>query len=204
MAPSKSVGVLVGLLLLGLAVSAHDAAAGPPDYQDKVGVARWLAHQAVEGVLATTSTAFPGYAFGNTQSFADGTIKNSTGHLFFYVSNLDASIQDILVDPRCTFTLSEVETNFCKQNHYDAEDPRCARLTFVGTYRNVTSAEEPHAQAALFDRHPEMKSWNSQGSFHDFHFTTLEIEHIWLVDMFGGAADVDVKQYYARNNVTAL
>eukprot|EP00045_Choanoeca_perplexa_P013027 m.145148 g.145148 ORF g.145148 m.145148 type:complete len:196 (-) comp16215_c0_seq2:59-646(-) len=183
-------------LLLSLALANAVAASEPPAWQDKAGVARWLAHQSSYGVLSTTSTAFNGVAFGNPQSFADGTTDNSTGNLYFYVSALDQSMEDLLSNPRCSFTLTEAETSFCSSEKYDPEDPRCARLTFVGTYRNVTEAERPHAQAALFQRHPAMKTWESQGGFHNFHFTTIDLEVVWLIDMFGGATDVDVKQYY--------
>jgi hypothetical protein len=180
-----------------VAVAAIVVADDPPPYDQKARVARWLAHKATYGVLSTTSTQFGGVAFGNTQSFADGTVQNSTGHLFFYISNMDASIQDILVNPRCSFTLSEISTSYCEEQGLDPESPPCARLTFIGKYRNATEAEIPIARAAMFERHPIMRNWSTQGDFHNFHFTTMDLETIWLVDMYGGAAIISPQDYYS-------
>ena len=97
--------------------------------------ARWLVHNLSYGVLSTTSVQvcdptpsvsgrrfapsflsqacltdhqYDGVAFGNPQSFVDGTLDNSTGNLYMYVSGLDASMIDIAAKPEVSFTLSEV------------------------------------------------------------------------------------------------
>merc|ERR1712100_333707 len=125
----------------------------PPLFTQKAKTARWMAHHLDFGVLSTTSSNadFKGVAFGNPQSFADGTMDNSTGNLYWYMSPMDA------------------------------EDPRCTRCVFIGGMRSVTTAELPSAKEALFARHPEMESWPSD---HNFAVYTMDIENIWLIDMF--------------------
>jgi len=186
-------------------VSPAPSGVSPPLFFEKAKTARWLAHTLSYGVLSTTSTVFDGSAFGNPQSFSDGAVDNSTGHLYFYMSYLDASIQDITKNSSCSWTLSEqMVNNFCTQRSSlnpqgggDAEDPRCTRLTFIGKMQNVTDPNMLQAaQAALFPRHPEMKTWPSD---HMFKFYTMEIEHIWLIDMFGGASSIKPSDYYSTS-----
>jgi len=191
------------LLLLLACVVATTFASGPspPPFWDKAENARWLVHNLDYGVLSTFSSTMNSTAFGNPQSFADGAVDNSTGRLYFYVSTLDASCQDIEVNPSASFTLSlQMLDDYCTKEwapvskQIDPEDPRCTRLTLVGKVRNVTDAEEvAFANSSLFARHPEMASWPPS---HDFHFVTMDIEDIWLINMFGGASIVKPSDYY--------
>ena len=50
------------------------------------------------------------------------------------------------------------------------------------------------AKTAMFSKHPVMKDWYTGGSddTHNFGFWKLELEQIWLVDFFGGAALIDI------------
>jgi len=169
-----------------------------PIFTEKASTARWMAHELGFGVLSTTSTnaGYKGVAFGNPQSFADGTVDNSTGRLYWYMSPLDASAQDLSSDSRATWALSEqMLNNYCTKEKQDPEDPRCTRCVFVGALRNVTQADAlfPAARGALFARHPEMKEWPTD---HHFSFFTMDIEAIWLIDMFGGASHVKPADYY--------
>lgn len=118
------------------------------------GFARWLAHNTTYGVVSTFSHNMP-YPFGNIFSFADGPVNNASGHIYFYVSPLDASVQDIEVDSRCSLAVTQEDTGTCL---LDPEDPTCARLVFLGHMRNITESEHDFAKEALFSRHPEMKS----------------------------------------------
>lgn len=58
-------------------------------------------------------------------------------------------------------TLSE--TNYCKKNNYDPQDPRCAKLSLSGTIDVIQagSEDEKFAKTALFTRHPAMAKWPS-------------------------------------------
>ena len=87
--------------------------------------------------------------------------------------------------PECSVTLSE-EPLGCTL--FDAEDPNCAKVTFSGT---MGLASQPDmAQDALFSRHSQMKMWPAG---HNFTFYELRIEKIFLLDFYGGAADIDPK-----------
>ena len=68
-----------------------------PQFAEKERTARWMAHAIDWGVLSTISTrkGFEGQAFGNPQSFIDGSCANSTGVLYFYVTDADQSMKDI-------------------------------------------------------------------------------------------------------------
>jgi len=169
----------------------------PPPAADKALTARWMAHNLTYGVMSTQSLQYPGYAFGNPQSFVDGSVDNSTGHIYFYVSGLDASIKDIDVDAHASFTLTEEMSNsYCSAGDIDPEDPRCARLVFSGVMRNTTGDEFTAAKSNLFGRHPGMKSWPSD---HTWRIMTLDLSHIWLIDFFGGAAIIKPADYYAAS-----
>merc|ERR1711907_419064 len=114
----------------------------PPPFVEKAKTARWMAHNLTYGVLSTTSVAYKGVAFGNPQSFVDGSADNSSGMLYFYVSDLDASMQDVAANPVASFTLTEEFSNgYCSAGKIDPEDPRCARLVFTGSVNNTTGAE---------------------------------------------------------------
>eukprot|EP00939_MAST-03C_sp_MAST-3C-sp1_P004258 g4258.t1 len=175
---------------------------GAPDTDDKALTARWLAHTASFGVLSTTSQHLPGHdvAFGNPQSFCDG--PKGDGRLYFYVSDMDASMQDVASNSECSFALSEeFVQSACSSGSIDVEDPRCVRLVLSGNMVDVTDAqEEAEAKNAIFERHPSMKSWPSD---HHWKITTLNLTTIWLIDTYGGASIVDVDDYYRASFASA-
>jgi hypothetical protein len=161
--------------------------------------ARWMVHNLTYGVLSTTSTEFPGVAFGNPQSFVDGTIDNSTGHLYLYVSGQDASMIDIAQNPEVSFTLSqEMLDNYCSSTNLDPEDPLCVRVVLIGKADNVTADVDTWAKNALFERHPAMKSWPDD---HSFYVMTIELKSIWVIDAFGGATSIKPAEFFAAELV---
>lgn len=174
---------------------------------DKTGTARWMAKNLDWGVLSTISTrsegAELGQAFGNPYSFADA----NNGIPYFYASDLDASIIDAQTadgaSPRVTFALSEASyedgsLRACKIGQLlgDPENPPCARLVFSGDLATVEagSDEEAAAKAALFARHPSFANYPDD---HSFFVAKIELDGIWLIDFFGGAADIAPADYYA-------
>ena len=171
---------------------------GPPSPLNKAATARWLAHNTGWGSISTiqaTSRERPGSPFGNICSFSDGPSNNSTGTLYFLHSPLDASMIDVMENDLVSFALSEMQTGYCQGKEYDAEDPRCARLSLSGHLVSVTSSNEIKiAETALFTRHPVMEDWynGSEEDSHAFSFWKLELEEIWLIDSFGGAALIDI------------
>lgn len=152
------------LALAALASGAFSPSlAGPPVFTSKAKYARWLVSNLQAGVLSTTSVHLNGTAFGNPQSFAGDT----DGHLYFYTSSLDTSMQDVAKNPNASFALVLEELgNFCTNGRHqfeakgDPEDPRCARLTVMGAMRVCAPGTEvAAANSTLFAKHPEMKTW---------------------------------------------
>jgi len=177
--------------------TAHDPAHKQPPFWKKAENARWLVHEADWATLATTSVHLNGMAFANTRSFVDGPVDNATGVPYFLISTLDTSTEDLLKNDTCTLTLSQAEVN-CFQHGvtgaWDAEDPRCTRLSLTGRIEGVKDMDEKiFAEKALVSRHPIMEQWLQLGGF---HVVKLNIEHIWLIDMFGGASLIDVDEYF--------
>lgn len=179
--------------------ASHTPSKSKPFFLEKVTTARWLAHESLWGSIATTSVRLNGVAFGNTISMADGTAGKSTGIPYFYVSDLDESMKDLKVNPNCTLTLSEATVD-CTEKGLDPEDPRCVRLSLTGAMVDVTDADElSFAKEALFASHPVMQDWPTS---HDFKITKLDIQKIWLINFFGGAADISPKDYFAIKQVS--
>ena len=138
-------------------------------------------HNAKYGILSTISSAFSSFngkelPFGNIMSFAEGYTNSSTGVLYFQKSMLDISSKDVGINPACTlfitaesigpgycsmvctFTLENVFFNFLLQKGWDAQDPRCTRLSISGTLTAVTDETELKlAKQNLYRLHPSMK-----------------------------------------------
>mmetsp|Transcript_9795 Transcript_9795/g.18419 ORF Transcript_9795/g.18419 Transcript_9795/m.18419 type:complete len:313 (+) Transcript_9795:356-1294(+) len=188
-----------------------------PSYSDKAATARWLVHNTNWGTMSTISSRGQtnGKPFSNIASFSDGSPGQSTGKLYFLRSALDASMIDIQHNDAVSFAVSEVQTGYCQGQNFDAEDPRCARLSLSGRLKVVTSQDEIEiAKNAIFAKHPGMKGWYSDDKKgddamgdHDFKFWTLELEEIWLVDFFGGPALISLEAWNRgtdKEGVTAI
>lgn len=84
----------------------------------------------------------------------------------------------------CTSAAGPVEIGQLRAEQLDPEDPRCARVTFSGRFREVTDPVElATAKAFLFARHPAMASWPTD---HDWAVHEIDIAEIWLIDIYGG------------------
>ena len=190
-------------------------AAPPPQSAEKRGrklshakTARGLVSELTWGVLSTVSTrsdgATVGDAFGNPYSFAD-----VGGAPYVFASDMDASMIDLFGKggkPRANLALSEaslpgkhslVWKEKCQIGTPlgDPENPPCARLVLSGNLTKLAdgSAEAKTAMAALVKRHPSFASYPSS---HGFYVAKLELDGIWLIDFFGGAAVVDPADYF--------
>ena len=150
------------------------------------------------GIMSTTSTmdGFAGMPFGNPNSYAqvDGTP-------YFYVSSLDQSMQDVAADSRVSLAISDAESlksPACGNplpKAGDPESPLCSRLTIMGKVLNVSGTPEADAAwDALQAAHPAMSSWPAD---HAWFIGKLEISHLWLINIFGGATNITPDEYYA-------
>lgn len=72
---------------------------------------------------ATRSQAFPGFPYGNVDSYADGPPGNSTGRLLFYLTELDAAASDAQHDPNVSFVVTEAEISKLPGSSCTSKDP---------------------------------------------------------------------------------
>lgn len=172
----------------------------PPDHTKLIPMARYVLHNADWASIATISIlpAIEGFPFSNVKSIADGSMANSTGVPYFYMSPLDFSARDLSKNSRATVLVSLEETRYCEQQQYDAEDPRCTRLMLSGKMKKVKedTPEYTFAKAGLFERHPAMAHFPAD---HDWFVAKLKIVQIAMIDWFGGAKYIPVKDYLAYN-----
>ncbi|CAK6959211.1 protein CREG2 [Scomber scombrus] len=91
------------------------ASSSPPPHQETARTARYIAHYSDWGHLATISTQdkIKGLPFGNIFSVSDGTLDNSTGVIYFYVTPMDNTVADLRMNPYASLTFSEAEGEFC-------------------------------------------------------------------------------------------
>ena len=179
----------------------------PPLPIFKAKTARWMVRSLTYGFMTTISTRSRGTrvgtAFANPYAFAD-----IGGVVYMYTSELEASMVDIFVGnatepyPRGSLALSEASypgkpLATCKIGGSlgDPEDPLCARLVLSGNISKVVSGsdEEVRAKQALFARHPSFQKYPAD---HHFFVAKLNIDGIWIVDIFGSAAIVDPSKYF--------
>ncbi|ELT96438.1 hypothetical protein CAPTEDRAFT_152010 [Capitella teleta] len=187
------------LLLVFLSSFLHSSNAvswpDPPDWQQKPQMARYLSHFADWGVVAAVSPEYSLMPFGTIQSFADGTLKNSTGVPYFYISPMSDTYHNIQYNNSVALTISQAESDYCTKKGYDPEEPLCARLTLFGKMEPVkNSAELKLAKRFLFTRHPAMQNWPKG---HGWLVHALRISGVCLLDFYGGASHISLSDYYA-------
>ncbi|XP_072929260.1 protein CREG1 [Epargyreus clarus] len=174
--------------------------ADPPDHTKLIPMARYVAHNCDWASLATISVlpAIEGFPFSNVKSIVDGSLANSTGVPYFYMSPLDFSARDLSKNSRATVLISLEETRYCETQNIDPEDPRCTRLILSGKMKKVkeNTPEYTFAKAALFERHPDMANFPAD---HDWFVAKLKIAQIAMIDWFGGAKYIPVRDYLAYN-----
>lgn len=181
-----------------------------PAKHDKAKTARWMVHSLDWGTLTTISSRLGDgdIPFGNIYSFTDGTCNNSTGIPYFYGTYLDQSLIDSVGNPMVSLSLSEASLSSVCGNkdgldacslgsrYGDPENPVCARLALTGelVVLDKNSQEYAQATAALFERHTTMAHWPKD---HNWLIFKIDIEDVWLIDYFGGAAIISPEEYFA-------
>ncbi|XP_063812817.1 protein CREG1 isoform X2 [Pseudophryne corroboree] len=192
-----SVCCAVSAALLVLLLQPLPGAPSPhiPPYNETARVARYVAHHCDWGSLATISSHDPvrGQPFANVFSVSDGPRGHSSGVIYFYLTAMEISVQDLQVNSQASLTMSLAQTPYCRLHHYDPESPLCAHIIVSGSVVKVDDKETDTAKLALFTRHPEMSSWPRD---HDWFFAKLNITNIWVLDYFGGIKTVTPDEYY--------
>uniref|UniRef100_M4BWT2 CREG-like beta-barrel domain-containing protein n=1 Tax=Hyaloperonospora arabidopsidis (strain Emoy2) TaxID=559515 RepID=M4BWT2_HYAAE len=154
-----------------------------------------MVHENVWATISTISVQFSGVPYGHTVSYSDGigySKKNSTGKLFFYITQLDATGADLSVNSTASvaLTMAQEGIHACVM---DVEDPTCWKLTMIGHIVPVSGTQRFDAEKALFSKHPQMKHWPPT---HGFLPYVLDIDNIVLLDFYGGVKHVPVDEYY--------
>ena len=82
---------------------------------------------------------------------------------------------DISSNNRASFSISEAANGLCGYRQLDPEDPRCARLTLLGSVSRVNKDDQRYVGAVekMFALHPPMRHWPDD---HMFYLAELEIE----------------------------
>lgn len=178
--------------------SNQDDTPAPPPHDQTARMSRFLVHYSDWLSMATISTrgSLTGTPFANVFSFSDGPTDNSTGVIYMYLTEMEMSVKDLHRNTKASVTISMEQVaqgKYCKD--LDAEDPRCAHIILAGDVAHIKkdTPEYFFAKKSLFSRHPIMPSWPE---WHGWGFAKLKLTNIILLDYFGGAIDVPIKDYY--------
>ena len=197
----KNLAVLCLVLFVSTASSLLPKLLPEPTYTEYAKVARWAVARTQFGTLSTTSVSLGGIPWGNVASVSDGIHSdvngsNATGVLYFYLTSLDETSQDLAANPVVSFAISKATfpgASYC--GDVSAEDPTCVRVTLSGKMITVTDKEErAFGIAALYSKHPAMIDWPTA---HDWQVWKLNITNIFLLDFYGGAHPITLKEYHA-------
>jgi len=188
------------MLLVSVAFTVDMAYLTPPEPWQAALMARYIIHKCDWVSFATISTleSVKGYPYVTLKSMSDGPVNNGTGIPYLYMTEMDVSGKDITVNNNCTIMATLAETDYCNQEDFDPQDPRCAKLIISGKLIQVDNATHEYnfAHDALFTRHPAMKWWPKD---HDFYVAKVELEQIAVLDYFGGMKHVSIKDYLNAN-----
>jgi hypothetical protein len=192
MAVRSLLGMAVGI---GAAYGMHPR----PEFSAYASFARWLVHESDYAVVTTHHNGSG--VFGNIMSISDGNgYEDSTGVIYTYLPNLDATYADLMVDDRVALTFTEMALDGGKSGgcaNSTAEDPPCGRLTISGRLTRVPAEHEATALQYLYARHPEMKAWGAEHDFHPFWMAPENITDFFLISFYGGSQHPAVEDYLA-------
>ncbi|KAJ8914597.1 hypothetical protein NQ315_017302 [Exocentrus adspersus] len=172
----------------------------PPAPWQAALMARYIMHNSDWVSIATISTqkSIKGYPFVGLKSLSDGPTTNSTGIPYLYMTKMDVSGSDLEVDSRVTIMATLAQSDYCRTQDFDPQDPRCAKLIITGEYIKIdkSSLEYKFGQDSLFSRHPVMKSWPKD---HEFFVAKVDPIQIDVLDFFGGIKHVTKEDYFNVN-----
>lgn len=172
-----------------------------PSYDEYAKVARYLVHKSnwtSMGTISSLST-IQGFPMVNVISVADSALNApSTGHIYFLLTDLDFTGQDLAHDNKLTALFTEDQDLSCTANHTDTMEPICARVIFVGKVNRLTpnTVEYKQANESFTDRHPASINWRQS---HAFYLCEFDIQHIAVLDFYGGPHYVSIDDYYKAN-----
>lgn len=137
-----------------------------------------------------------GFPMVNVIAIADSA-KNekSTGVIYFYLTMLDFTAQDLSKNNKLTALFSMDQRMTCSNQNVDPMEPTCARSMISGEALRVdkNSVEFSFATKAMISRHPASENWLNT---HDFFLCKLNISSICILDWYGGPHYVSTDDYY--------
>ena len=95
-------------------------------------LARYIVHNSIWGSISIISKALEGAPFSMAMSFSDGTVDNSTGILYFHMSAFDPIVRNMKFNNLASFSVSEAQSDYCKEHNWDPEEPLCSRVSLNG------------------------------------------------------------------------
>lgn len=112
----------------------------PPDYKEYAKMARYLVHNSEWTSMGTISTvpSIKGFPMVNIIAVSDSEKgKPSTGNIYFYLTLLDFTAQDLKKDNRLTVLFSMDQSLACTKENVDPMEPTCARIMVSGSALKV-------------------------------------------------------------------
>ncbi|XP_053671877.1 protein CREG1 [Anopheles nili] len=175
----------------------------PPSHTEYAKMARYLVHKAEWVSMGSLSTvaAIKGFPMVNIISVADSARgEKSSGVLYFFLTMLDYTAQDLSKDNRLTIMLTLDQDLYCSKNGIDPMEPTCARIMISGKAVKLESDTDEYkfGSTAMFSRHPAAKKWIDTDG-HNFFLCKLDITQIAVLDFYGGPHYVTVEDYMAAD-----
>jgi len=180
-------------LAAALGVASTALALSPrPSPDAAASYARWLVHESDYGTVFTHHNGRD--IFGNIISSCDGQGNDeSTGIVYTYLPDLDATAHDLAADTRVsvTFTEKALAGNACNAT---AQDPSCGTVTMSGTLAKVPAANASAAEQWFKKCHPQGYIWGVTHSFKPYWMDPSFIELISVTGP-GGVVQPSVAEY---------
>lgn len=175
-----------------------DSIPDPPPHTDYAKMARWLVHTMEWTSMGTISTlpAIEGFPMVNVIAMADSAKgAKSTGNIYFYLTMLDFTAQDLSKKNQLTTLFSMDQNLMCSKQNMDPMEPTCARAMFSGEALRVAkdSEEFEFATQAMVSHHPASVNWLNT---HSFFLCKLNISSICVLDWYGGPHYVTLDDYF--------
>ncbi|KAK4881362.1 hypothetical protein RN001_004681 [Aquatica leii] len=172
----------------------------PPQPCKDALMARYIIHNVGWVVISSisTMTQIKDYPYATVEEIVDGINDEGNGVPYFYVTIFDPLHINTLKNNRCTVIATLAQTDWCKRQNYEEEDPRCAKVMLSGKYVKVTNNTQEYKSALdnMHKKHPKTEHWSD---VHHFYIAKMEIEYITLFDAFQSIKIVDIDDYFKSN-----
>ncbi|KAM7361399.1 cellular Repressor of E1A-stimulated Genes [Cochliomyia hominivorax] len=173
-----------------------------------VKIARKLVHQANWAAVGTISVdnAVKDYPMVNVISVDDSdAFGTSTGHIRFFLTDLDFTGQDWHRNNKATFLYSDEQQLHCSKRAWpdnnqpiDPMEPTCARAIISGEIVKMDKNDKNYdaALVAFVERHSAARNWIKA---HNFYLCELNITNIYVLDFYGGPHNINITEYYSTD-----